>query len=597
MVLLRTRGICQQYNSVTALENINLEFKRGEIHAIIGEHGAGKSTLAHIVAGMQRPLKGELYWKGKLMEPLIPGTAMALGIRIVAQNNPLYENMTVAENLLLDNKAGLYPFITRRKNLQTAGEYIEKMDFDLDPSTLLSDLKLSDKVLVDILRHLYHHPRFLLMDETLEKLSSENQSRLLDILNKRTAAGEMGVMFISHRVDDIYNIAHRITIIREGRVLLTEKVDHIDKTNLIRLAYTHSLNTRDVLTKETFSQILKYNEAVIKDLPVSFVILDGSGKIRMQNTAAENILGSNIGDKRIIELIPPGNEKFSKILKKSFSNRKYKTYYQIPLKKNGKNLLFNLTIYPITERSTLLGNILIMTDITEQEKLREKITLSENLASLGLLSAGVAHEINNPLDIMGYCLENLKFSGINEKQMDIIRGIEEEIESVAKIVGNLIAFSDRSSSEVTIFDPGDLLQSLTRLLKVKAEESGITIEFSRAGESCQVKADKNELRQVFLNLAYNAFEVMPDGGSLGICLKTEKDLVIILFEDTGPGIPADQQKEIFLPFFSTKAATGRNMGLGLPLSYRIMQKYKGTIRVENRRRGGCRFQLSLKRQK
>lgn len=592
MSILQIHNISLNYDSISALKEVSFSLEKGEIHAVVGEHGAGKSSLAHIIAGFQTPGMGTIIWNAKRVENHNHQSALSKGIRMVSQNNPLHDNLSVAENLLLNHRAGLFPILTRKRILKEAGRYLAETGFNLDPSQPLTNLRLADRALVDILRHLYHHPKLLILDETLEKLSSENLRQILKILNKKTRDG-LTVLFISHRVDDIYNIADRVTIIRDGCVYLTEKIDHIDKMTLIRLAYTHALRDRDIRSKESFNQIIRFNEAILKDLPVALFVIDQDGIIRMQNKNARNLTGKRSVGKSVLKLFSDSTSVFSKCVNPQKIPVKAKTHYQIPLSIKGQIKIFNISTCPVNERSTSLGYLLILIDVTEQERLREQVTLSENLASIGLLAAGVAHEINNPLDIMGYYLENLRFSGLTDQQIQTLKGIEEEIESVSQIVGNLISFSDKNPREEQTFDLQKLTKNLTELLSFKAEEIGIHFSSYTPDEPVMVDGNPNEIKQVLLNLARNAFDAMKNGGDLKISLSCKQDQAILEFQDSGPGIPEEILKEIFLPFFSTRPETGQNMGLGLSISYGLIQKNKGILSLENIKKGGCTARVSL----
>lgn len=592
MIKLRLENIHLKYKKVSALSGINLSLRRGEIHAIIGEHGAGKSSLAHIVAGLKTPTKGSVKFNKRNLAKLSYQQVIKSGIRIVTQHNPLHENMTVADNILLNHKAGIFPFISKRRSFIKAQAYINSMGFSLDVHTLLQDLRLADRALVDILRHLLHDPEILILDETLEKLATEDLHKLIKILKARVKQG-LTVMFVSHRVDDIYNVADRVTIIRDGKALLTKSIDNIDKINLIKLAYTHTLHSNEIESRESFNQILRYNEAILTDLPVILFVVDNSGVLRMLNKSSRKVLGKNSIGKPLLSIIPENSPEFNKIMSESIGNKESNTYYRIPLTLNSTEKVFNVTSYPTFERSTLMGNIIILVDITEEEKLREQVTMSENLASVGLLGAGVAHEINNPLDIMGYYLENLKFSGLSEDQMSKLVSIEEEIESISSIVSNLISFSDKGLSDIESFCIYNLTSNLVELLNYKAEEFNINIEIDKSDSSHEVCANRNEIKQVLLNLFRNSFDAMPDGGSIKISVESIEGMVNLKLSDTGTGIPKDKLKNIFLPFYSTKDASGNNMGLGLSLSYGIVQKNSGSLELVNGESKGCVATLKL----
>lgn len=604
---LEARGLHLVYDSVAALDGADFTCLKGEIHAVVGEHGAGKSSLAAVFAGFRRPQGGCLLVEGRSYPYLTQERALALGVEFVSQDIPLHENLSVAENIVLGPGIGVFPLTGRRRAIREAGDFVGSLGFSLDVADSLSSLKLADRALVDVLKHLYRRPRLLILDETLEKLSTENLKRLVLLLGKSVAEG-LAVLFISHRIDDVYTVADRVTILRDGRRLLTEQTDDIDKLNLIRLAYTHTLPSLDRVDEETFSRVLKYNEAILRDLPVSLLVVDGDGELRMMNQAAETFLLPDAGvayvGRKLAEVLPPGNQELLSMLDADGCVDGARAFRRVRLVAPGGTRTCNLTRYPILERSRLIGSILIFVDITEEESLRDRITLSENLASLGLLAAGVAHEINNPLDIMGYHLENLRFHNRNTDIDASLDGIEDEIQAIAQIVGQLITFSGKGPVEPETFHLDELVCDLVELLRYQARKSRIDVvlerpEPSSRAEGFLIHANKCEIRQVLLNLLRNAFEAMPNGGTALLRVLAddtrERDFCRIDVEDEGRGLSVGKLSDLFLPFFSTKSATGRNAGLGLSISYGITTRYGGTIEAENLAAGGCRFSVFLPR--
>lgn len=597
--LISVRNVSLSYGSVRALTNVTMEINRAEIHAIVGEHGAGKSSLAHVIGGFLKPDSGTVVLRGKSYSHLTSDNARKNGIQIITQHNPLIDDFTVADNILIDGKIGFLPHITSASSIRKARDFIDSLNVPLDPTCPVRDLNRADRALVDIVKHLYPDPQLLILDETLENLAIESRQKIVAILNARKTRG-MSVLFITHRIDDIYNFGDTITIIRDGEILTSDSVENIDKIMLIRLAYTHALAGKHVQSNRDFANILKYNEAILFDLPINLIVVDKENSIKLVNAQAKDLFGlrdDEYGNTSLRDIFPAGNEKCLRLIEDAAGLKRQTSHYQVPLRLGGQETLNTVTVYPIFDGAHLIGNIIIISDITNEERLRQQVVLSENLASVGLLAAGVAHEINNPLDIMGYYLENIRFNAENAAVRSSVKALEEEIASIAQIVGNLLTFSDKKGRALEEFDIVVLIKDLVSLIAYNAKRSGIVIAFEAPQESIVVEANRNEMKQVILNLVKNSFEAMPEGGTLAIRVGRKEvggvESCAIDFDDTGCGIDEAALKDVFLPFFSTKNSTGRNAGLGLSICYGIVTKYHGTITVANREISGCRFAVTL----
>ncbi len=235
--------------------------------------------------------------------------------------------------------------------------------------------------------------------------------------------------------------------------------------------------------------------------------------------------------------------------------------------------------------------------MTEYDRLQKQVMLSEKLASVGLLAAGVAHEINNPLEIIYNSLTYLKYHIHGEELQEAIDDIREGMTSIANIVSNLHSFSDNKQSTNEEIGINTAIQSILNLIRHSTQYKHITIHFEPYQHEIDIRANKNEIKQVILNLLKNSFEAIPTGGE--IFIKTTlihengTNFLQMTFQDTGPGICDENPDNIFLPFYSTKQDTENNLGLGLSVSYGIITKYHGTITAENIGDSGCQFIIML----
>lgn len=599
--LLELQNLCLNFNTLSALKDINLSIGRSEAHAIVGEHGAGKSSLCHIISGFLRQSSGEILVDGQSCDYLTPKRAHHYGIQLVTQQNPLFENLTIIDNLILDNRGiSASPFISKSKLRTRAVELLERYDFNLDPDTIIKNLKLADRVLLDILKHIASRPRLLILDEALQKLSAVNLNKMICTLNELKSQG-VSIIFVTHRIDDIYHFADTVTILKSGETLITDSVNNIDKINLIRLAYTQ-LNTSESLenANQEFYQLLKYNEAMLQKLPVNLIVVDRNNRIKLINERAKEYFGikdTGYLNMMMDTLLTEQNRAVLTLIEEGLKQRHDSVYYNVPLLRKIGTSHTNLRIHPLYDETFLIGHTVVIEDITEQEKLREQVVLSEKLASVGLLSAGVAHEINNPLEIIANDIEYIKLNVKHPEVLETLNELEAEFDTISHIVNDLMTFSDNNRTLIEVVDINELIAGILNLVKHSAEHRNIAISFKKAKDPMRVHINRTEIKQVILNLMKNSFEAMPKGGELTVLTAEIRDegcsQVEITVLDTGCGIPDHEIKEIFVPFYSTKTGSSVNLGLGLSVSYGIISKYNGTIAVKNRDGGGCQFSIIL----
>jgi signal transduction histidine kinase/ABC-type branched-subunit amino acid transport system ATPase component len=599
--LLELRNVNLRKNSVDILKKVNLQVLSGEAHAIVGEHGAGKSSLCMVMSGSLKPSSGWLLMEGRRLDSLSLRKAHALGIRMVTQSNPLFENQNVINNLFIDNRAvSRLPFVSRSRMEMRAKALLQRYNFSLDPYSVVRSMKLADRVLVDILKHIDPRPRLLILDEALQKLSAINLNRIIDILKEFKKLGT-AILFVTHRIDDIYHFADRISIIKNGEILITDSVRHIDKINLVRLAYTQ-INSNEGFQNlnQEFYQLLKYNEVMLQKLPVNLIVVDRDHRLKLMSENAKGFFGAQDPvqvNVPVADLFMGQSQRALELIEQGLSKRNPSVFYNTPIVLGEKKTIVNIKTHPIYDETFLIGYTVILEDITEQENLRTQLMLSEKLASVGLLSAGVAHEINNPLEVMCNHLELLKRKVRQPALKGTVRKIEEEVESISQIVSNLKTFSDSRRRPIERVDINEIIHSIIDLIRFNAKYKNIVIDFESGPDPLEIRINRTELKQVVLNMIRNSFEAMPDGGELSIRSR-RRDLLAgpvaeLLFRDTGCGIPESVIGDIFLPFYTTKKGSEENWGLGLSVSYGIIKKYQGSITARNLNPSGCEFTVTL----
>jgi PAS domain S-box-containing protein len=260
---------------------------------------------------------------------------------------------------------------------------------------------------------------------------------------------------------------------------------------------------------------------------------------------------------------------------------------------DGRSLMVNVAVAPFqTGPAEHGGTIIILDDVTARARLEEQLQHTEKMASVGLLAAGVAHEVNTPLAGISSYTQLLRGRMEDEEtREDLLGKIEKQSFRAAKIINSLLNFSRSSGTE---FEPMDVNKALVDVLSLTEHQlAGSRIRVRRElGELPPIRGNENRMQQVFFNLILNARDAMPRGGWLTLATYAEADTVVVEVKDTGHGIRKEHIRRIYDPFFTTKGI-GRGTGLGLSVSYGIVQELGGDIYVESTPGQGTRFQVAL----
>jgi PAS domain S-box-containing protein len=279
------------------------------------------------------------------------------------------------------------------------------------------------------------------------------------------------------------------------------------------------------------------------------------------------------------------------------------TLFRVPMKARtaeGSGVLVNVTMVPlqaVVGADGQAGTIIILENITERAELEEQLRISEKMASLGLLAAGVAHEVNTPLTgISSFTQMLLEQADPADPRTKVLEKIEKQTFRAARIVNGLLTLSRPSATETAERAPVDLnkvIGDVLSLLEHQLERGSIKIRRELASGPVAIEGYEFKLQQVFLNLLLNARDSMPSGGWLTIATRVEQGEAVAEVSDTGSGIPPEHLARIYDPFFTTKA-TGQGTGLGLSITYGIVREHDGTIHCDSVPGQGTRFALRFK---
>jgi ribose transport system ATP-binding protein len=231
--LLELRHISKQYPGVLALDDVSVSFKKGEVHALVGENGAGKSTLIKVLSGAISPDAGEILLDGTVYTAMTPYLSRSLGIAVIYQEFNLLPSLSVAENVFVGNLPGNKIFINSVQAEKRTAEIFERMRINIDPKTLVKDLSVAYKQMVEIAKALSKNVRILVMDEPTAPLTANETDMLLDIVETLKKEG-VTVIFITHRLPEVFRISDRVTVMRDGHFVDESDVRSITKDDLIR---------------------------------------------------------------------------------------------------------------------------------------------------------------------------------------------------------------------------------------------------------------------------------------------------------------------------------------------------------------------------
>ncbi len=257
--LLLLAGITKSYSGVHALRSASFELRAGEVHALVGENGAGKSTLIKIITGAVQPDGGEMSLEGEAVSGLSPRAARELGIAAIYQQPALFPELTVAENIAFGSKRvpalGRVDWPARRNR---AAELLARIGAEIDPEADAGSLTMPQQQLVEIARALGASARILILDEPTASLSEEDTRNLFRVIGDLRAQG-VGMIYISHRLEELPLIADRVTVLRDGETIDTRDMSEVDRPTLIQLMVGRDLSAvfpkREVPLGETVLEL------------------------------------------------------------------------------------------------------------------------------------------------------------------------------------------------------------------------------------------------------------------------------------------------------------------------------------------------------
>ncbi len=357
---------------------------------------------------------------------------------------------------------------------------------------------------------------------------------------------------------------------------------------------------------EEYERLKEFSENIVESINVGILAADLDDRVESWNTQIEKLTGiarENAVGRTLSELFPRDlNQKFDEFRGDTGVHNIYKFVLAPPVNgaRNGyaarpvRETVLNLAIAPLVSKDyRQIGRLIIFDDITDRSELESRLVQADKLSSIGLLAAGVAHEVNTPLAVISTYAQMLakQVSGDDQKSK-LLEKIAKQTFRASEIVNSLLNFSRTSSTDFADLELNRIIRETLSLIDHQLKKASIRIELGLDESLPKVKANAGKLQQVFLNLFLNARDAMPEGGVLAVRTRAVDKGVLIDVADSGMGIPQEHMARIYDPFFTTKAPK-KGTGLGLSVTYGIVREHGGTIEVESQIGKGTRFTIEL----
>ncbi|MBE0409827.1 MAG: sugar ABC transporter ATP-binding protein [Anaerolineales bacterium] len=254
-IILEAKNISKSYPGVLAVDNVSLVLYKGEILALIGENGAGKSTLIQVLGGVQKPNSGQIILKGKPVVVFASSDqAIRVGISMVFQELSLVDGLSIAENIFANRQpVGMLNKIDWRKLYKQTQEFLEKFNLDLNPRTLVKNLTMGQKQILEILKAISTSPKVLILDEPTSALTEREREYLFENIRMLREQG-MSFIYITHKLSEVFRIADRVMVMRDGKKIGSENVNDVNEKDLISMMVGRKIENLYGARKKAFSE-------------------------------------------------------------------------------------------------------------------------------------------------------------------------------------------------------------------------------------------------------------------------------------------------------------------------------------------------------
>ncbi|CDX29916.1 Xylose import ATP-binding protein XylG [Mesorhizobium sp. SOD10] len=361
--IVRLENVTKTYRGLPAVKNVTFDLRKGEIHALLGENGAGKSTLTKIIAGVVEATSGKMFHKGVETAYASPYAALEAGIAMVFQETSLVPSMTVAQNLYL----GTEKFLNRlRGTYISAQQFLQSLNFPVDPNAMVATLGAAKRQMVEIARAVHHNAEIIIFDEPTATLTPEEKRHFFALIRRLKARG-VSIVFISHALEEALMIADRITILRDGELVITDETSAFDRDRIVAAMVGRSLSGQ-IYRQRDEAKLRKAGKKVlsVQDISMSNIVRNNSFSIfEGQITGVFGLIGS--GRTETFKIV-------SGIYKRDFL-------------RGGAIELDDKPVRYLVPSEAVADGIVYVTEDRKSEGIFETMGIAENLFG-GLLAAG-----------------------------------------------------------------------------------------------------------------------------------------------------------------------------------------------------------------
>jgi simple sugar transport system ATP-binding protein len=390
--ILEMRNATKEYRGVPAVRDVSFTLERGEVHALVGENGAGKSTLTKMFAGAVQPSSGEIWIDGEKVELRTPSEALRKGIAMVYQETSLVPSLTVAQNIYLTDDKRFH----RLRGIYIAGQqFLQSLNFHVDPTAMVSGLGAGQKQMVEIARAVHHNAQIIIFDEPTATLTPEEKHQFFSLVERLKLRG-VSIIFISHALEEALQVADRITVMRDGERIVTDAASAFDREKIVRAMVGRSLSD-ELYNTNRQRRIRRPGDKVLSVQNLSM------GNV-VRNTSFSVFAGQITG---VFGLIGSGRTETAKVisgvLKRDF-------FHGGQVRLNGKPVRYRVP------RPAVRDGIIYVTEDRKLEGFFETMSIAENIY-LGALAGGQARtatiSMNEMKSLARQWIEALNVKAIN----------------------------------------------------------------------------------------------------------------------------------------------------------------------------------------